>query len=89
MEKEVRTILDKEAAEGYGLYQVTFQMESGCRACHKEQDSEWQVFFIGRRFEERRLYVYCFVTLCSDCIDNQRMHERVQVRMMNLFESVN
>lgn len=89
MNKEIRAILDQELASGYNLRQVTFQMESGCRACPKETDSKWHVIFVSERHEERRLYIYCFATVCSGCVGTKEAHDRISERMVNLFEAVN
>lgn len=65
---EAKQTLDEISGEGYWLKQVRFEPRRGCRICPGKEDAHLTVIFVGKRIEEKKLFLYCMAKVCIPCL---------------------
>ncbi len=94
MNSQIKAHLNKVTKEGYSLHQVTFSSQPGCLACGFQNRGrrlrKFMVTLIGKRLEDKRLYLYSIVKLCKDtCLVSQKVHEDLLARLLATVETPN
>ena len=70
--KMIETVLDRERKAGYSPLMNVFPPKRGCRVCSTVKDgSKYTVTVVGHRIEDRKVYLWSIVTLCSGCMKSE------------------